>query len=441
MEGAGEIELADRRSQRRPSSTATLELSPDGLAAPDEGALVPLNAVSLPQWSDRGFHAWAYLASAWSMDLLLWSYPFSYGVFLNYYTTTEFPESSRTVLALTGSISGGILYLSSLVLLPILRRYPAIKRKMIWGGFVTSIAGLVIAAYAKTPWQLVLTQGVLYSTGASVLYWPVLTYMFEWFSERKGFANGVIFSGASIGGAVFPYVIQVLLDKHGRKTALLVMAGILAAVPKPMNMQFLGRRVFWILCSANLIQGLGNFIPTLYIPSFATDLGVESAGTLGLALLNASSAIGQIMVGHLSDRSDLRITISLCAIGSTISVVVLWGLSSSLATIAVFSVFFGLFSTSWASLWPKFASIVAGDDAATAMALFVSGRGVGNVLAAPISEALLHPWAGTGKSEFAYGLGGYGPLILFTTATQLASVIGVVYKYFEKDDRRAISSK
>ncbi len=123
--------------------------------------------------------------------------------------------------------------------------------------------------------------------------------------------------------------------------------------------------------------------------------------------LLASSAIGQIMVGYLSDRSDLRITISLCAIGSTISVVVLWGLSSSLATIVVFSVFFGLFSPSWASLWPKFASIVAGDDAATAMALFVSGRGVGNVLAAPISEALLHPWAGTGKSKFAYGLGGY----------------------------------
>lgn len=36
--------------------------------------------------------------------------------------------------------------------------------------------------------------------------------------------------------------------------------------PKPMNMQFLGQRVFWILCSANLIQALGNFIPTLYIP-------------------------------------------------------------------------------------------------------------------------------------------------------------------------------
>ncbi|KAF9009277.1 hypothetical protein BDZ89DRAFT_964860 [Hymenopellis radicata] len=162
------------------------------------------------------------------LSILLWC-------FLNYYTTTEFPESSRTVLALTGSISGGILYLSSLVLLPILRRYPAIKRKMIWGGFVTSIAGLVIAAYAKTPWQLVLTQGVLYSTGASVLYWPVLTYMFEWFSERKGFANGVIFSGASIGGAVFPYVIQVLLDKHGRKTALLVMVSVHLICVAPLS--------------------------------------------------------------------------------------------------------------------------------------------------------------------------------------------------------------
>lgn len=35
------------------------------------------------------------------------------------------------------------------------------------------------------------------------------------------------------------------------------------------------------------------------------------------------------------------------------------------------------------------------------------GRGVGNVLAAPISAGLRHPWALTGHSSFAYGLKGY----------------------------------
>ena len=101
------------------------------------------------------------------MDLLLWTYALTYGVFLNYYTTVEFPDSSRTVLALVGSVSTGILYLSSLVLLPILRRFPALKRKMMWSGLVIAVAGLVGAAFVKEPWALLLTQGVVYSSGAS----------------------------------------------------------------------------------------------------------------------------------------------------------------------------------------------------------------------------------------------------------------------------------
>ncbi|KIO32644.1 hypothetical protein M407DRAFT_100672 [Tulasnella calospora MUT 4182] len=46
-------------------------------------AEVPDTAVSLPP-TDTGFDAYAYLVSAWVLELLVWSFPFSYGVFLNY---------------------------------------------------------------------------------------------------------------------------------------------------------------------------------------------------------------------------------------------------------------------------------------------------------------------------------------------------------------------
>jgi MFS family permease len=53
-------------------------------------------------------------------------------------------------------------------------------------GTVLCVTGLLGAAFSTKPWQLVLTQGVLYSLGGSLLYFPVMTYMFDWFSLRKG---------------------------------------------------------------------------------------------------------------------------------------------------------------------------------------------------------------------------------------------------------------
>ena len=39
--------------------------------------------------------------------------------------------------------------------------------------------------------------------------------------------------------------------------------------------------------------------------------------------------------------------------------------------------------------------------------MFGAGKGIGNVLSAPIASLLLHPWAGTGKTSFPYGTQGY----------------------------------
>ncbi|KIK61871.1 hypothetical protein GYMLUDRAFT_558062 [Collybiopsis luxurians FD-317 M1] len=119
---------------------------------------------------DGGFHAWAYLVSAWCIELLVWSFPFSYGIFLNFYTTSptsSFLHSSSSTLALVGSLSSGLLYLSSPIVLPIINRYPWYKRHVMILGVVLCVAGLIGAAYAETVTGLIVTQGVMYSLGGS----------------------------------------------------------------------------------------------------------------------------------------------------------------------------------------------------------------------------------------------------------------------------------
>ncbi|SJL05286.1 uncharacterized protein ARMOST_08652 [Armillaria ostoyae] len=433
----------------------------------------PLNASSLPPM-DRGFHAWAFLVSAWLLEFLVWSYPFSYGVFLNYYTSHEpFQNTPSSLLALVGSLSTGLMYFASLIILPVFSRFPAHKKKGMYVGLILCVAGLFGAAFAKTSGVLLLTQGILYSVGGSMLYFPTMTYTFEWFSERKGLANGLIFSGSGIGGVVMPIVIKTLLYKYGFRTTMLALGTAftifaLPALPyiksrvppsqivhhRPINTQFLKFKPFWIFLIANLMQGLGTFLPTLYLPTFATDLGLinaASAGTWALSLMNGTSAPGCIFLGYLSDRFDLRISIFLSALGSSFAVLCIWGFTTHLATLLVFAAVYGFLAPSWSALWTKFASTVGGDDphlSSMLMCIFIAGRGVGNALAAPISSGLLRPWALTGKSEYPYALKGYGPLILFTGITLLSNIrdaqvpwhliLDIVFFYRGEPEKRGV---
>ncbi|KAF8830980.1 hypothetical protein HHX47_DHR1000120 [Lentinula edodes] len=150
----------------------------------------PENAVSLPPM-DSGFHAWAYLVSAWFVELLVWYVATLGEVQMN----PDFQHYSSSSLALVGSLSSGVLYLTSPVIIPIINRYPWHKRNAMILGVILCVSGLVGAAYANKMWHLILTQGIIYSVGGSLLYFPMTTYLFEWFSVRKGMANGVIYSG------------------------------------------------------------------------------------------------------------------------------------------------------------------------------------------------------------------------------------------------------
>ncbi|KAJ6594469.1 MFS general substrate transporter [Mycena capillaripes] len=418
---------------------------------------------------DGGFHALAYLASAWVVELLVWSYPFSYGVFLEHYKTHVFPDAPSSVLALVGSMSTGIIYLTSWMILPLIARYPSLKKSIMALGVVFCVTGLIGAAFATQPWQLVLTQGAIYALGGSFLYFPVMTYLFEWFSEKKGLANGIIFSGtgsyspshlgsvetpssAGVGGVVVPVIVEVLLRKYGHRATLLSLAVAFAVLiipafpyiksrlpkssvpPPPIDFSFVHSSAFWILFVANLLQGLPTFIPTLYLPSFAADLGLSNAaGSLTLSLLNGASVPGLIFLGWLSDRFDLRISMLVSTLGSALAVFLFWGLSQSLPPLMVFSFVYGFLGPSWSALWPRFITSIVGDDprmSSLVLTVFIGGRGVGNIASGPISTALLHPWVLTDRTSSAYGVKGYGPLILFTGFILFMSTAGISYRSF-----------
>lgn len=112
--------------------------------------------------------------------------PFSYGVFLRYYSVSSptLKHSSLTLLTLVGTLNTGILYISSLLLLPVMNHYPNQKKTVMIVGYVLSISGLIGAAYARNAGELILTQGFLFGLGGSKCL-HLLMYMYlDWCSYR-----------------------------------------------------------------------------------------------------------------------------------------------------------------------------------------------------------------------------------------------------------------
>ena len=97
---------------------------------------------------------------------------------------------------------------------PFTSKFPKCRRPCIWIGAVLCWISLFGASYATTVNQLIALLGLLYAIGGGMLafsnmlfilglnselkalvYLPCLSFLPEWFVQRRGLANGVIFAG------------------------------------------------------------------------------------------------------------------------------------------------------------------------------------------------------------------------------------------------------
>lgn len=154
-------------------------------------------------------------------------------------------------------------------------------------GLIVSTAGLISSAFVTSPTHLIGTVGVLYPFSAA-LYLPCATMIYEWFYEWRGLATGIMFAGTGVGGTLFPIILDGLLKKFGYK-ATMVSLGIAFFALNAVSLVFIRRRiplapavahrrpkVEWRALSSGafacgflvlLLSSLGNFNPTLWIPS------------------------------------------------------------------------------------------------------------------------------------------------------------------------------
>lgn len=332
------------------------------------------------------------------------------------------------------------MYTIGLVLFPLYKKWPILRNRSPYVGLPLVAISVIAASFANKVWHLILTQGVIYGIGGSLVYFPTILYVDEWFIRRKGFAFGIMWAGTGAAGLVVPFLLSSLLSHFGFRTALRAWAITVvvtsaplmlflrprlpissSSTPAPLDLSFLKSSVFWFLQAGNIIEALGYFIPQVYLPTYSASLNLPtSRGTLLLSLVNTASVVSTIIVGLLIDRFHVTTVILLSTIGATASILLVWGLSSSLPLLVVFALLYGFFAGGFSSTYSGIIIEVKkkheGADVGILMGLLSAGRGVGALVSGPLSEALLRLGPLVGKGSAAYG-SGYGVLIVFTGVT------------------------
>jgi MFS family permease len=201
--------------------------------------------------------------------------------------------------------------------------------------------------------------------------------------------------------------------------------------PRCVSFAFLRTPVFWLLQAGNIIESLGFFILTIYLPTYARSLGFPNViGTIVVSLLNSTSLIGAVTIGFLVDRLDVTTVILISSLGATASVFLLWGLAASTPVLCVFSLMYGLFAGGFSASFPGIIEAVKTQsldaDVGIIFSFIAAGRGIGAVVSGPLSARMM----GTGQWEA--GIGGYGTgfavLIIFTGVTALSGGVSWVGK-------------
>ena len=334
---------------------------------------------------------------------------------------------------------------------PLIRRWPRWRRQMIWTGWAISILSLVGASFATSIGALIVTQGALYSLGVTILYFPMISMLNEWFVAKRGLALGLVTAATGVSGVVMPFVLAVLLNKYGYETTLRAFAVALVVLTGPVlpmlkgrlpespsamaarsDGSFLRKPLFYFFAASVFCQGLGHFYPTLYLPSYANGLGYSPAvGALLLALFSFMQVFGQISCGYLSDH---RVSVEMLAfvfpLISGITILTLWGLARSLTPLVVFSLLYGFWGGGYVVLWAKMGSELSDNStvALTTFGIFAFLKGVGNVVTGPVSAELIRPQT----TLEDYGVGRYKWIVSYSGVCMFVCSITMVALFVKR---------
>jgi MFS family permease len=238
-------------------------------------------------------------------------------------------------------------------------------------GAVLVSTGMILATFVSQPWHLHLTLGVLVGGGTIFMsYVGHSLFLPYWFVRRRGLAIGIAFSGVGVGSIIlFPW-LQSFIGRVGWRESCWVMAILLLVVVLPPNLLLQRRRPedlglvpdgdgtfgssptaptradnvvdpvwaatdwtlaramrtsrFWWLFFSYMVSLYAWYAVQVHQTKYLGEIGfAPGVAAYALGLVGLTGSVGQIFLGHLSDRIGREWVWTISALGFALCYVLL----------------------------------------------------------------------------------------------------------------------
>lgn len=382
-----------------------------------------------------GGYGWVIVMACWSLSFFSVGNTYSWGIMQASLANDHLAPTST--LSFIQGLATSFISVLAIVNARLIRRLGARNTGLV--GTALFAGGQILSGWsARSVSGLFMTAGVMMGVGLSLLFMVFSVMPAQYFTKRRGLANGIIYSGGGIGGAAQSYALDALCRRFGTAWAFRINGLVTLAVLLPMVFLMRERVVaattsrpawpqwrlfkdskFVSLWIAGCIGTFPLLVPPFFIPLYAQSLGLSStAGASLLAGYNLASAAGRIGFGQLSDTllGPIDTLLLVCIVGG-ISSLTLWPLSTTLAPLIAFCVLNGAANGGFFSMMPTVVGAVFGpSQMAVAMGMVVSGWAGGYLMGAPIAGYLLAAYGGQQA-----GLAAFRPAMYYAGSLSLAS--------------------
>ncbi|KAL1752605.1 major facilitator superfamily domain-containing protein [Schizophyllum commune] len=385
----------------------------EGLSS-DEGMLSrPINAdtpgpIRLPPARVSSFCTvfGAFLALLFSFGHLS-----AFGTFQAWYMDDQLHHLPSSTIAWIGSAQLFLFFASGACIGHLCDAYGP-SWLLLSGGLLATLSILMTSLSAEF-YQFLLSQGVLFGLGAGLLFYPAMTSASSCFTTYRATALGIVATGSSVGGVIFPIMLERLFSRIGfawtlRVVGLFNAAGCLLAwllvssrtmAKKEVTRPLFDHTIFKdykyvLLVAGSCLVSFGLYTQPTYIVTFseAHDLSPARANAT-LAALNAASALGRLLPAYLADRAgNFNLLAPAAALYMVASIdAAASACAPSLASIMVFAAVYGFLSGAFISVvTPCVAQISPAGRVGARVGMLYSAISIPSLLAGPTAGALLH---------------------------------------------------
>ncbi|KAI1185528.1 putative MFS monocarboxylate transporter [Nemania serpens] len=385
----------------------------------------------------NSFRSWLAVAGAFLALYCTVGFLNAFGVYQEYYSSGLLEAYTDSDISWIGSVAIFLLYIGSPVAGILVDKLGPTILLII--GSIGQLLAIFLSSLCSQYYQLFLSQAILLGASMSFILTPCIAVVSRRVPHRRGLALGIAVGGSSIGGIVWPIMLQQLLYTNGVSFGwvqravgftMLPLLGVacltvMDAEREPLQSStasdsektsqagnpgessgdslreespkakhpvivLFRNTTFVLLCLGLGLVYFGLFTPFFYISTYAVDKGASSSTAFYLiSAINAASFFGRVIPGHLADQYGHFNLCTLSVLASGI-IAFTWTAAQNLPGMIVWSIAYGFTSGSVISLQGACAGKLSKrEQQGTALGFVMGSVSVTALVGTPISGQIL----------------------------------------------------